>query len=289
MKSICPSDLPILEALALLFPESSKTSLRSWIKEGRISVDGMAIKSNTYQVSKGQRIALGAKPYIVEGLVPILYEDKHFIVIDKPIGLLSVSTAFEKTETAFGYLKRKYYPRPVHVVHRLDQDTSGVMLFALSTEGLKGLKEIFEKHDLTRQYIAIVEGQMQKDAGSWESFLVEDRQYVVKSTQDRSKGELAITHYRVDGVSKGYSLLSLTLETGKKNQIRVHCQEAGHPVAGDKKYGANGSPIKRLCLHAHLLAFNHPVTGKPMRFISSVPSAFYQLIKMPKDPSHAQK
>ncbi len=285
MKSICPADLPILEALALFFPESSKTNLRSWIKEGRISVDGMAIKSTTHLVSKGQRIALGTKPYIVEGLVPILYEDKHFVVIDKPVGLLSVSTAFEKTETAFGYLKRKYYPRPVYVVHRLDQDTSGVMLFALSTDGLNGLKEIFEKHDLTRQYVAIVEGQVPKEAGTWESYLVEDRQYVVKSTQDRTKGELAITHYRVDATAKGYSLMSLTLETGKKNQIRVHCQEAGHPVAGDKKYGSKGSPIKRLCLHAHLLAFNHPITGKPMRFVSPVPTAFYQLVRLPKERS----
>lgn len=287
MNSICPADLPILEALAIFFPESSKTSLRSWIKEGRISIDGMVIKSNTIHVYKGQKISLGSKANIVEGLVPILFEDKHFVVIDKPVGLLSVSTAFEKTETAFGYLKRKYYPRTVHVVHRLDQDTSGVMIFALSEEGLTGLKGIFEKHDLTRQYVAIVEGKMTKDAGSWESYLVEDKQYVVKSTHDTSKGELAITHFRVDATAKGYSLLSLTLETGKKNQIRVHCQEAGNPVAGDKKYGAKGSPIKRLCLHAHLLAFNHPITGKPMRFVSPVPSAFYQLVKLPKD--YAQK
>lgn len=272
------SELPLLEALAIIFPESSKTSLRSWIKEGRVTVDGKVIKLTAHHVLKDQKVILHPKANLVEGLVPILFEDKHFVAIDKPAGLLSVSTAFEKTETAFSYLKRKYYPRQVYVVHRLDQDTSGVMLFALSQEGYTGLKETFQRHDLTRQYVAIVEGRLDKQNGTWESYLVEDRQYVVKSTEDSYKGELAITHYKVEKTSKFYSLLSLTLETGKKNQIRVHCQEAGHSIVGDKKYGGKGSPIKRLCLHAHLLEFNHPVTGKAMRFISPLPTPFSQLI-----------
>lgn len=279
MKYICPLDQTILEALAAFFPKNSKSSLRSWIKEGRISLDGETIKSSSATVSKGDTLSFSAKARLVEKAFPIIYEDNHFVVIDKPVGLLSVSTAFEKTETAFGYLKRKYYPRPVYVVHRLDQDTSGVMLFALTTDALNALKKIFEKHNLVREYVAIVEGTMVEKAGRWESRLVEDRQYVVKSTTSSTAGEVAITHYKVEATTKYYSKLTLTLETGKKNQIRVHCQDAGHPVAGDKKYGAKGSPIKRLCLHARLLAFDHPVSSKAMRFESPVPSTFSQLVR----------
>ena len=110
---------------------------------------------------------------------------------------------------------------------------------------------------------------MKELQGTWKSYLIEDSQYVVRSTTDKNQGELAITHFSVQTVTHQFSLLSLTLETGKKNQIRVHCRDAGHPVSGDKKYGGHGSPNKRLCLHAEHLAFNHPVTGKPMKFSSS--------------------
>jgi tRNA pseudouridine32 synthase/23S rRNA pseudouridine746 synthase/23S rRNA pseudouridine1911/1915/1917 synthase len=279
VKYHCTEDLPILNALAQAYPNSSKSSLRSWLKEGRVSVNNELVKNSSFLVSKGQVILVAGRHKYVEERFPILYEDSDFIVIDKPAGLLSVSTAFEKSETAFSYLKRKYFPRQVYVVHRLDQETSGVMLFALSEQGLNSLKKLFEKHDLTRQYVAIVEGRMNIPDGLWESYLFEDKNYVVKSIPDSTKGERAVTHFRVDAASRAYSWLTLTLETGKKNQIRVHCQEAGHPVVGDKKYGAKNNPIKRLCLHAHLLAFDHPITKKPMKFVSPVPSNFYQLIE----------
>lgn len=278
MKYDCPEDLSILEALTRFFPQSSKSSLRDWIKEGRVSVEGQIIKNNSFLVAKGLKITVGPRQRYVAERFPIVYEDEHFVAIDKPAGLLSVSTAFEKTETAFSYLKRKYHPRTVYVVHRLDQETSGVMLFALSSQGQEGLKKIFEKHNLTREYVAIVEGRMTEPEGSWKSNLIEDQNYFVKSTTE-NKGELAITHFRVDAASRNYSWLTLTLETGKKNQIRVHCKDAGHSVVGDKKYGATGNPIKRLCLHAHLLAFKHPITGKAMRFNSPIPTDFYKLIE----------
>lgn len=269
-----PEDVSLLDLLAKLFPDSSKATLRTWISDGRIYIDGNLAKSAKQLVSKGQEIAFGDKVRLVDNHIPIIYEDNAIIVIDKPVGLLSVSTAFEKSETAHGYLKRKYYPRPIYVVHRLDQDTSGVMVFALTEQSLDQLKKRFEKHDIQRRYIAVVEGRLESQSGCWKSYLHENANYVVKVVKDPDQGELAITHYQVKNSNKTYSLLELTLETGKKNQIRVHCQYAGHPVVGDKKYGSTCNPLKRLGLHAHTLAFSHPITGKPMSFTSQVPASF---------------
>lgn len=276
-----PGTMPLLEALFLLFPNSSKNNVRSWLKEGRISVSGTVVKKNNIFVQEGDAITLGGKQTFVESLFPILYSDSDLVFINKPTGLLSVSTAFETKETVFSHLKRKYHPKQVYVVHRLDQDTSGVMVFALSEKAFVKLKEKFSKHDIIRRYTAIVEGKLEKK-GSWQSYLKEDSNYFVRSTRDASNGELAITHFDSKASSKTYSWLELTLETGKKNQIRVHCQDAGFPVVGDKKYGATSSPIKRLCLHAHHLELEHPITGKPLRVRAPIPTEFHRLIK-PKE------
>lgn len=278
MKYIATSDLSLLETLAHFFPQSSKNTLRLWIKEGRIEVDGIPLTSATAKVLKNQSITLKQRKKIINSSIPIVYEDEDLIVIDKPSGLLSVATAFEKGETAHAILKRHYYPKKVFVVHRLDQDTSGVMVFAFSQETTDNLKSLFEVHQIERAYTAIVEGQLVVPYGTWKSFQYEDSQYVVHETEDSKRGRLAITHFKTISSSKRYSYLELTLETGRKNQIRVHCQSAGHPVVGDKKYGAVTNPIKRLCLHAHLLAFKHPFSKKLLRFESSAPIEFQRLI-----------
>lgn len=278
MQTIAENDAPLLECLAKLAPDSSKSTLRSWIKEGRVSIDGKTAKRGDELIAKGQKVSLGQKPHFAEGKLRILFEDKHLVAIEKPEGLLSVSTAFEKTDTAYAMLKRHYHPRKVHVVHRIDQDTSGVMVFALSEEGLKGLKELFEKHDIHRAYYAIVEGQVTPAKGTWQSYLYEDARYMVHPTDDPSQGTLAITHYQVEKMSPRYTLLKLTLETGRKNQIRVHCLQCGCPIAGDQKYGAKTDPVKRLCLHAAILEFHHPVTGKLLKFASPLPDSFTTLL-----------
>lgn len=279
MHIIASNESSLLDQLMLLSPGSSKTTLRSWIKEGRVTIDGEVANQGNTIVSKGQKIALGTKaPPRIGGGIRLIYEDRHLVAIDKPNGLLSVSTDFEKSDTAHGLLKAYYHPRKVYVVHRLDQDTSGVMLFALSEEGYQGLKALFETHDIERNYCAIVEGSVKPADGTWQSYLFEDSQYVVHSTDDSSQGTLAITHYQTVNKSQRYTRLKLTLETGRKNQIRVHCQDHGYPVVGDAKYGATSDPIKRLCLHAYLIAFKHPVTKKMMHFISPVPSNFDRLV-----------
>lgn len=278
MKYVATKDLTLLEALALLSPGSSKTTLRSWLSSGRVLVDGQVEKKGNAPIKEGQTITMGAKALKSEEGVKIVFEDAHLVVVEKPIGMLSVATAFEKGNTVHAILKRKYHPRKVYVIHRLDQDTSGVMMFALNEKTYTALKKIFEKHEIERAYTAIVEGNMEENEGTWQSYLFEDPNYVVRETRDTIKGELAITHFKVEKKSKKYTWLTARLETGKKNQIRVHTQSAGHPVVGDKKYGAQTSPVKRLCLHAHLLAFTHPITEKKMRFEAPIPPEFNKLV-----------
>jgi 23S rRNA pseudouridine1911/1915/1917 synthase len=278
MKYIVPFDLPLLEALAQLSPLSSKNTLRSWIKEGRVHVDEKAVKNASLTVLKDQCITVGQRKKLIQPGIPILYEDHDLVVIDKPAGLLSVATAFEKGETLHALLKIHYRKRKVFVVHRLDQDTSGVIVFALNQEACDKMKGLFEVHAIERAYTAIVEGRIVPSAGTWQSYQYEDSQYRVHETSNETQGRLAITHYRTIAFTNRYTRLELQLETGRKNQIRVHCESSGHPVVGDKKYGSQTNPLKRLCLHAHLLAFQHPYTKKYLRLESPIPEEFYRLI-----------
>lgn len=277
MKYTAKQNLPILEVLAELSPLSSKTTLRSWLKEGRVSVDDTFTSDPHAIVTEGQTLIVGPKRKYLAGDIQILYDDQDIIILDKPSGLLSVSAAFETGDTVHGILK-KHYRTTIYVVHRLDQETSGVMMFALNQDAFDKLKALFETHDIERSYTGIVEGKMESASGSWSSYLYEDSKYHVHSSNNPNQGRLAVTHYRTIATSKQYSRLCFNLETGRKNQIRVHCQQIGHSIVGDKKYGAHSSPIKRLCLHAHLLSFKHPRTGKVMRFESQAPKEFDRLV-----------
>lgn len=278
MRMLVQESDSVLALLTRLAPDSSKTTLRSWIKEGRVTVDDEVVTRGDFPVAKGQELVVQNKKSYVEHKLQILYEDDHLVAIEKPSGILSVATDFEKEETAHSLIKKHYSGRKVQVVHRIDQDTSGVMLFSLSDKGYSGLKALFEAHDIERSYCAIVEGQMAESQGTWQSYLREDANYVVHASQNPTKGVIAITHYQVVGIAPHYTRLLLKLETGRKNQIRVHCQEHGHPIVGDKKYGATTDPIKRLCLHAASLAFIHPVTGKQLSLNSPIPKSFSRLV-----------
>lgn len=275
-----PHSMTLIDALAHLSPNSSRTTLRSWLKTERVAVDGAISKIANTPLEAGQLVEVNAKRNVIEGGIELLYADDDLIVINKPAGLLSVKTNFDTENTAHAILKRHFRPKKVHVVHRLDQETSGVMLFALNEKSLDELKRIFEKHDIDRNYCAIVEGQMKKGRGTWSSYLYEDNNYNVHETNDPRRGRLSVTHYTVVARSKKHTWLDLKLETGRKNQIRVHCQSAGHPVSGDTKYGAGDTPAKRLCLHAYRLGFRHPTTGKPMTFEVPAPQAFYRIVNI---------
>ncbi len=265
-----PKDLSLLEVLKLLAPESSKNSLRSWIEKGRVTIEGKEAKKATILVKEGEEVVVGKKINFISKEIKVFYEDEHLIVIEKPAGLLSVMTDLDTTNNAHYVLKRRFHSQRVFPVHRLDRDTSGVMVFAYSDVARQGLKNQFIKHTICREYIAIAEGKVEPLEGTWKSYLREDKNYFVKSSSHG--GQLAITHFKVVKQNAHYSLLHLTLETGRKNQIRVHASEAGFPLLGDSKYGKGQK--QRLYLHASLLAFDHPIKRKKLSFESKPPESF---------------
>jgi len=214
--------------------------------------------------------------------LPILHEDKDILVVAKPAGLLTIGTDREKSRTAHYLLNdyvRKGDPKSrnrVYVVHRLDKDTSGILIFAKSEQAKKFLQEHWE--DTDKYYLAIVHGRLTPKEGTFTSYLAENAAQKVYSTPDHAKGKLSHTEYKVLRESKGLSLVEIHLLTGRKHQIRVHFAEKGHPVAGDKKYG-NTAPVgKRLMLHARSLSFIHPHSGKEMRFELGMPEEFARLL-----------
>jgi len=268
----------LLEALGHFFPDSTRNTLRDWIRDGRVHVDGVLLKAANSPVEAGQILEMGRKRKR-EGDLPIIYEDEHLVVIDKPSGLLSVATDFQSEKTAHAILKERYSPNKVYVIHRLDQETSGLMMFARSEEAYNFLKQELMVHAVERVYYGIAEGHLQGHA-TWESYLKEDANYKVHASSNPNFGEKAVTHYQGVAFRAPYTLVRFQLQTGKKNQIRVQSSAAGHPLAGDKKYGAVLDPLKRLCLHAHELHFVHPISKKKLCFTSKIPSEFLSLLHL---------
>ena len=252
----------LVDRLQTEFPDSSKTTLKQWILEGRITVDGKISLFPALLVEDTQVIALKPKSTYMGWKVNILYEDLDIVVVSKPSGLLSVDKDNEREMSLHRLLKRRR--QRVYPVHRLDKPASGVLVYAYSEHARDGLKQQFATHTIHREYRAVVDGILESPMGSWVHFLKEDaalKMYVAE------EGKEAITHFEVLKTFKDSTLLKLVLETGRKNQIRVQCSEAGHPICGDRKYGSQTNPYKRLALHALVLEFNHPVTAKRMRFV----------------------
>ncbi|SCA64104.1 Ribosomal large subunit pseudouridine synthase D [Chlamydiales bacterium SCGC AG-110-P3] len=272
----------VLQALRLAFPDSSSNTLRSWIQEERILVDGSPVKQANAPVEAGQLLVLTPKAAarMPKGLKE-LYRDEYIVVVDKPVGLLTVATDNGTQPSVHAILKKHLKPSRIYPVHRLDRGTSGALVFALTEESRDALKELFMERNIDREYVAIVEGHVEEDEGTWESNLYQDRNFKVHSTSDPRQSKLAITNYKVEERGRAATRLALKLETGRKNQIRVHCADAGHPVVGDRKYEANGNPIARLCLHALRLGFTHPITGKTFSFTSPVPPRFEDALRHP--------
>ena len=265
MRYTTQSKASLLEHLLLMAPDSSKSTLRSWLKSGRIFVDDVCTKHSNTEVYKGSCIRLGKqleKP-LAEG-VEILYQDDHLIVINKPQGLLSVETPREKNRTAHNILKKEFYPRRIFPVHRLDQDTSGIMVFVSSQLAFDSLKQQFKNHSIERNYIAQVQGHITPSSGTIDTHLKEDSNF--KMHVCKKEGVRAITHYKTVKKHRKTSLVKLQLETGKKNQIRAHLAYLGHPIVGDLKYGNERFKHSRLMLHAQGLHFFHPKLNKTMHF-----------------------
>jgi tRNA pseudouridine32 synthase/23S rRNA pseudouridine746 synthase/23S rRNA pseudouridine1911/1915/1917 synthase len=276
MEYIIPSSMKALEALRNIYPDSSRRTLQQWLENGRFQVDGEPLSKENLVLNEGQ--TLTSKETFRAPKIPrvkILYEDRYMIVIDKPEGLLSVPLEGENGKKhALGLLRQYMGTDQIFAVHRIDRETSGVIMFARGKESEFRFKELFEKHDIDREYLAIVEGRMKEQSGTWESNLLELPSYHVIESPE---GKTATTHYSVLRRSAKYTYMKLKLETGRKHQIRVHCQLAGHPVLGDARYGSMENPIRRMCLHACTLGFTHPFTKKQFSITSPVPPAFKKL------------
>ena len=214
--------------------------------------------------------------------VTILYEDRDILVVDKAPGLLTIST--QKRETATAYYRLTDYVRKgnaksrnrIFIVHRLDRDVSGILVFAKTGEAKEYLQERWD--ETQKKYLAVVHGRLPNKTGTFSSYLAENKARIVYSTTDTSKGKLSHTAYRVLKETAEFSLLEIDLITGRKNQIRVHLAENGHPIVGDKKYGKKDPQHKRVALHAISISFTHPFTGKQLTFETNVPGYFHSLV-----------
>ena len=280
---------PLLEFVNEMAKESSRTDAKSWLKHGQIMLNGEVTTAFDSPVLPGAEVRVNmSRPFIrlKHPRLKIMYEDDDVIVVEKGYGLLSVgipNPSKKKIESAYDilreYLKKKDPRNKLFVVHRLDRDTTGVMMFAKNEEAQETLRHNWNNFVLERLYVALLEGFVKEEEGIVKSRLTENSQYKVYSTDREDEGKLAVTRYKVKGRGHGLSLVEFTLDTGRKNQIRVHAADMGHPICGDRKYGAKQSRLGRLCLHAKTLRFAHPVTRKDMYFESPVPFGFYKAIR----------
>lgn len=287
------------ELLEFLLRKSntSRNNVKALLSRRQVLVNGSVVTQYNFPLAKDDEVKLAKNP--TRGstapapergkprekkqerqAIKIIYEDEEFIAIDKPAGLLSVESDTQ-TECAFGYvfeyLKAKDKTARPYILHRIDKETSGVLVFAKNPKIHSMLKMRWNELVTAREYVAVAEGAFEKKEDTIVSYLKENKNNLVYSTQDIT-GQKAITHYAVRKETEEYSLVSVLIDTGRKNQIRVHLQALGHPVVGDDKYGGNGkNPLKRLGLHAVKLAFIHPVSKELLTFTAPVPSVFLTL------------
>jgi 23S rRNA pseudouridine1911/1915/1917 synthase len=276
----------LLEFLFLKLTSQSKNNVKSLLTHREVFVDEKVVTQYDYHLSKGQTVRIvrsvdrGEKQ---KDPLQILFEDDDLIVINKPAGLLSVAADNEKEKTAYhimtDYIRGRNPKGRIFVVHRLDRDTSGVLLFAKNEETKLALQENWDSLVSQRGYAAIVEGQLEEKSGRIHSWLKQTTTLLMYSSKKPGDGMEAITNYNVIDETTNYSLVNIQLDTGRKNQIRVHMKELGHSVVGDSKYGARTNPLKRLGLHAYVLELRHPFTNKLMHFEAEIPKSFAALFK----------
>lgn len=264
----------------------SRSKIKATLQGRGIKVDGKCVTQFDFALRPGMVVAVSMTKKNNEGLksryVKIVYEDRWLVVVEKNIGILSMAAGHSSLNVKSvldDYFHKSRQKCRAHVVHRLDRDTSGLMIYAKDME----TEQILERnwHDIVydRRYIAVLSGEMENDEGTIANWLKDNKAYVTYSSPVDNGGKYAVTHYFTHNRTTEHSLVEFKLETGRKNQIRVHSADMGHPVCGDVKYGNGDDPLHRLCLHAFLLCFHHPVTGEPMEFETPVPSQFRMLFK----------
>jgi 23S rRNA pseudouridine1911/1915/1917 synthase len=274
----------LMEFLMKKMAGISRTRVKALLTNRVVLVDNTIQTLYNYPLQPGMCVQISREKHKHEfhhPMLKILYEDAYIIVVEKKEGLLSVATERQKERTAQHilneYVKRIHKGNRIYVVHRLDRETSGIMMYAKDEKTQHTLRDNW--HDLVRdrRYVTIVQGEMEQDEGTVCSWLTDRKLYVSSSPTDDG-GKYSVTHYHTIKRANGFSLLELQLETGRKNQIRVHMQSLGHPVVGDERYGCEMNPLGRLALHAFKLCFYHPVTHEWMEFETPYPTPFKTLM-----------
>lgn len=282
IKTFCvetPSTL--LEYVGSKLPELKRTRLKQMLSHNQIAVNNLPSRQFDQPLEIGDTVKINfVREFKVfrHRRLQIVYEDDDIIVVNKGYGLLSMGNDKEKDSTAYAilrdYVKWSNPMNKIFIVHRLDRDTSGLMMFAKNEHAKRTLQHNWNNMVLNRKYLAVVEGVPEQEVSTIRSYLVENSKFEVYSTDKPEEGQLAVTRYRTLTSGKRFALLEVELDTGRKNQIRVHMSDIGHPISGDRKYGAAPSPARRLCLHAQTLRFIHPTTRKEMNFTTPIPASF---------------
>ncbi len=276
---------PLLEWL-LQNVKESRTKIKATLQGRGIKVDGKTVTQFDFPLQRGMKVAVSKTKRNQQSFksryVKIVYEDRWLIVVEKAVGILSMAAGHSSLNVKSvldDYFKKSRQKCTAHTVHRLDRDTSGLMVYAKDMDTEQAFEHDWHRIVYDRRYVAVVSGEMESDEGTIENWLKDNKAYVTYSSPVDNGGKLAITHYHVLNRTTDHSLVEFRLETGRKNQIRVHAADMGHPVCGDVKYGNGDDPLHRLCLHAWLLCFTHPMTGERLEFETPVPVAFRQLFR----------
>lgn len=265
--------------------KDSRTKIKATLSGRGVKVNGKVVTQFDAKLIPGMKIEVSKSKQITEfksRFIRIVYEDSYIIVVEKHAGILSMAAGHSTLNVKSvldEYFKQSRQHCTAHVVHRLDRDTSGLMIYAKDKNIELALESDWHNIVFDRRYVAVLSGVVDQDEGTMESWLKDNRAYVTYSSPYDNGGKLAITHYFVLDRSNDYSLVEFKLETGRKNQIRVHASDMGHPVCGDVKYGNGDDPLGRLCLHAFRLCFYHPVSHRPMEFETMFPREFVSLFR----------
>ncbi len=276
----------LLEFLISALPDVKRTVLKQMLAHNQVAVNGVPVKQYNQQLTAADEVKVNFTrefKLFYNRRLKIVYEDDDIIVVNKGYGLLSMGNDKVKDGTAYSilreYVKWGNPANKIFIVHRLDRDTSGLMMFAKTEDAKIAMQHNWNNMVLNRKYLAVVEGVPEESEGTIRSYLAENAQHEVYSTDKPEDGQLAVTRYTTLKRGSGYTLLEVELDTGRKNQIRVHLKELGYPISGDRKYGASASPIHRLALHAQTLRFVHPITRKEMNFTTPIPASFLSLVR----------
>ncbi len=281
---IVTEDTELMVFLLAKLPHKNRNNIKSILRDRQVWINDQAVTQYNHPLKANQEVVVRWTKLGPERKYPgltIIYEDEHLILINKNEGILSMATNKGAERTAYSILydhvKRDNPSNKIFIIHRLDRETSGLMMFAKSERVQQLVQETWGPTTKERIYLAAIEGKLDPPTGTHVSYLHESKALIVYSHKNPEHGQEAITHYETVKSNSSYSLLKVTLETGRKNQIRVHMQDLGHPIVGDRKYGASADPIGRLGLHAWSLSFIHPITGQRLRFETPIPRRFMAL------------